>query len=124
MGEGYGTVRWDVQAIWEHYAGWFHHESTTELYSVPRRSIHGDLIELVGGQDAIVERARARFASGEREEALHLLDMLFSEESPSAGALELGVEIHRALERESANFWLSAWLRTQGRRLGELLKER
>lgn len=122
VGEGYGTVRWDVQAIWEHYAGWFHHESTTELYSVPPRSIHGDLIELAGGQGAIVERARARFAAGEREEALHLLDLLFSQERPSDEALELGIEIHESLLPESANFWLSAWLRNQVERLAERRK--
>ena len=122
VGEGYGMVRWDVQAIWEHYAGWFHHESTTELYSVPQRSIHGDLIELAGGQDAIVERARARFAAGDPEEALHLLDVLFSQEKPSAAALELGIEIHEALQPESTNFWLSAWLRNEAGKLGERLK--
>jgi alkyl sulfatase BDS1-like metallo-beta-lactamase superfamily hydrolase len=123
VGEGYGTVRWDVQAIWEHYAGWFHHESTTELYSVPQRAIHGDLIDLAGGQDAIVDRARERFAVGDREEALHLLDILLSQERPSAAALELGIEIHRALEPESENFWLTAWLRNQSELLGKRLKE-
>lgn len=33
VGEGYGTVAWNVRAIWENYAGWFHHRSTTELYA-------------------------------------------------------------------------------------------
>ena len=115
-------MRWDVQAIWEHYAGWFHHESTTELYSVPQRSIHGDLIELAGGQSRVVDRARARFAAGDREEALHLLDILFSQENPSAEALQLGIEIHEALQPESQNFWLSAWLRNEAEKLGKRLK--
>ena len=122
VGEGYGTVRWDVQAIWEHYAGWFHHESTTELYSVPQRAIHGDLIELAGGQDAIVARAQERFDAGDREEALHLLDILLSQETPSAAAMSLAIAIHEALEPESENFWLSAWLRNQSDVLGERLK--
>ncbi len=122
VGEGYGTVRWDVQAIWEHYAGWFHHESTTELYSIPPRAIHHDLIDLAGGQEAIVDRARARLASGEREEALHLLDIVLSQEEATSSALELGIEIHRALEAESDNFWLSAWLRNQAELLGKRLE--
>jgi alkyl sulfatase BDS1-like metallo-beta-lactamase superfamily hydrolase len=122
VGQGYGTVRWDVQAIWEHYAGWFHHESTTELYSVPQRAIHGDLIDLAGGQDAIVDRARARFASGEREEALHLLDIVLSQDDAVRAALELGIEIHQALEVASDNFWLTAWLRNQAELLGKRLK--
>ena len=35
VGEGYGKTSWNVRAIWENYAGWFHHRSTTELYDVP-----------------------------------------------------------------------------------------
>lgn len=123
VGQGYGTVRWDVQAIWEHYAGWFHHESTTELYSVPQRAIHGDLIELAGGQAAIVERAREKFAAGAHEESLHLLDLIASQPTAIPEALELGIEVHRALQPSSENFWLSAWLRNQiellEKRLGE-----
>lgn len=123
VGQGYGTVRWDVQAIWEHYAGWFQHESTTELYSVPPSSIHGDLIDLAGGVDAIVERARAKFKKGHREEALHLLDILQSQQEVPAGALELGVEVHQSLQADSDNFWLTAWLRNQAERLGARLKD-
>ena len=74
-------------------------------------------------EDAIVDRARERFAVGDREEALHLLDILFSQERPSAAALELGIEIHEALQPESANFWLSAWLRNEAEKLGKRLKE-
>jgi alkyl sulfatase BDS1-like metallo-beta-lactamase superfamily hydrolase len=122
VGQGYGTVRWDVQAIWEHYAGWFHHESTTELYSVPQRSIHGDLIDLAGGPDAIVGRAREKFAEGEREEALHLLDIVLSQQEATPSALELAIEIHQALEPESDNFWLTAWLRNQSERLRKRLE--
>ncbi|MCA9503684.1 MAG: MBL fold metallo-hydrolase [Myxococcales bacterium] len=113
VGEGYGMVAWDVQAIWEHYAGWFHHESTTELYSVPPRSIHADLIELAGGEAAIVARAREKLGAGRREEALHLLDVLLSQSSPSREALELAITVHRALEPESRNFWLTNWLGNQ-----------
>jgi alkyl sulfatase BDS1-like metallo-beta-lactamase superfamily hydrolase len=123
VGQGYGTVRWDVQAIWEHYAGWFQHESTTELYSVPPSSIHGDLVDLAGGVDAIVERAREKFKKGHREEALHLLDILQSQQEVPAGALELGVEVHQSLQADSDNFWLTAWLRNQAERLGARLKD-
>lgn len=117
VGEGYGMVRWSVQAIWEHYAGWFHHESTTELYPVPRRAIHGDLVELAGGAAAIVERARAKLAAGRPEEAIHLLDIVLSEPAPPAAAFEVAIAVHRALAKESVNFWLSAWLAEQIERL-------
>jgi alkyl sulfatase BDS1-like metallo-beta-lactamase superfamily hydrolase len=123
VGQGYGTVRWDVQAIWEHYAGWFHHESTTELYSVPQRAIYKDLVELAGGQEAIVDRARTKFANGDREEAIHLLDIVLSETSPTSAALELAIDVHQSLEGESDNFWLTAWLRNQADLLGQRLKD-
>ena len=52
VGEGYGKVSWSVRAIWENYAGWFKHESTTELYTLPRSAVNADLIELAGGAQA------------------------------------------------------------------------
>jgi len=116
VGQGYGTVPWSIRAIWEHYAGWFHHESTTELYAVPARAVHRDWIELAG-PDAIVKRARERFAAGEAVEALHLLDVLVSQPDATRAALELAIEVHRALEAESHNFWLTAWLREKLREL-------
>ena len=60
------------------------------------------------------------YADGET--ALHLLDILFSQENPSAEALQLGIEIHEALQPESQNFWLSAWLRNEAEKLGKRLK--
>jgi alkyl sulfatase BDS1-like metallo-beta-lactamase superfamily hydrolase len=123
VGEGYGMVRWSVQAIWEHYAGWFHHESTTELFPVARRAIHADLVELAGGADAIVARARAKLAEGRHEQALHLLDIVLSEPAPPAAAFEVAIAVHRALARESVNFWLSAWLKEQIERLEARAKQ-
>ncbi|MBW2267606.1 MAG: MBL fold metallo-hydrolase [Deltaproteobacteria bacterium] len=117
VGEGYGKVSWSVRAIWESYAGWFHHRSTTELYSVPPRAIHGDLVELVGGQSALVERARARFEAGEAIEALHLLDVVLTQPRVEPAALDLAIAVHRKLENESVNFWLTPWLQTQVEKL-------
>ena len=44
VGEGYGKTSWNVRAIWETYAGWFHHRSTTELYDVPTTVVAPDLV--------------------------------------------------------------------------------
>jgi alkyl sulfatase BDS1-like metallo-beta-lactamase superfamily hydrolase len=123
VGEGYGTVRWSVRAIWEHYAGWFHHESTTELYAEPQRSIHADLIELAGGTAPIVARARLHFEAGEDMRALHLLDVVLSQAKADAPALDLAIEVHRKLEGESVNFWLTAWLGNQIEKLSARRQE-
>ncbi len=113
VGQGYGKVSWGVRAIWEHYAGWFRHESTTELYAQPVGSVHGDLVELAGGPQAIVDRARDRLARGEYVEALHLLDVLSAEQCGAPDAVDAAIAAHEALLRESDNFWLSAWLHNQ-----------
>lgn len=118
VGEGYGMVRWSIRAIWENYAGWFKHESTTELYAVPQTSIHADLLELAGAE-ALVERARKKSAAGEREQALHLLDIVLSAEPDDEAARALCVEVHESLLEEArtfrttGNFWLEGWLEKQ-----------
>ncbi|MDE0884091.1 MAG: MBL fold metallo-hydrolase [Myxococcota bacterium] len=113
VGEGYGKVAWDVRAIWENYAGFFHHRSTTELYGVPVESIFGDLGELAGGAEAVANRAAERLAAGEALEAIHLVEVALGADSSNATALEVAVAAHRQLDSESDNFWLSSWLRKQ-----------
>jgi len=113
VGEGYGKVSWSVRAIWESYAGWFHHESTTELYATPQKAIHPDLVDLAGGSAPIVARARERLQAGEPVAAIHLLDILLSQPEVDPGAIDLAIEAHEKLAAESVNFWRSAWLNDQ-----------
>jgi len=113
VGEGYGKVSWSVRAIWENYAGWFHHSSTTELYPVPAKSVHGDLVELAGGANAVAQRAQEKLSSGEPLEAIHLAEVALNAAPTHIGALEAMIAAHEQLERESENFWLTQWLRKQ-----------
>jgi alkyl sulfatase BDS1-like metallo-beta-lactamase superfamily hydrolase len=112
VGEGYGMVRWNVHAIWENYAGWFHHRSTTELYPVGPESISADLVELAGA-DAILVRARTLLAQGEPLRAIHLAEIVNGAEPDNQDARKLLVTAHEQLLAESANFWEAAWLRKQ-----------
>ena len=113
VGQGYGKVSWCVRAIWEHYAGWFPHQSTTELYSVPASNVHVDLVELAGGPEAIAKRAAEKLANGAPEEAIHLAEIALSAASDHPGALAVSLGAHERLEGESENFWLTSWLRRQ-----------
>lgn len=113
VGEGYGKVSWSVRAIWENYAGWFHHRSTTELYSVPPSRVHADLVELAGGADAVATRAKQRLSAGEPVEAIYLAETALTAAPKNLTALEVMVEAHGQLEAESENFWLTQWLRKQ-----------
>jgi alkyl sulfatase BDS1-like metallo-beta-lactamase superfamily hydrolase len=118
VGQGYGKISWSIRAIWESYAGWFKHESTTELYSVPQKAIHADLLELAGA-DALLDRARQKLASGHHEESLHLLDIVLSAAPENAVARALAIEVHEALLVDAntycttGNFWLVGWLQNQ-----------
>lgn len=118
VGQGYGKVSWSVRAIWENYAGWFKHESTTELYSVPQKAIHSDLLELAGAE-ALVSRAAAKFGALQHEEALHLLDIVLSAQPDNTDAAELSIAVHQALLEDAeishttGNFWLVGWLQQQ-----------
>jgi glyoxylase-like metal-dependent hydrolase (beta-lactamase superfamily II) len=109
QGEGYGTVAWSVRAIWEMYAGWFHHHSTTELYAVPPWSVHAELAALAGGPDAIADAARAKVASAPVE-AIHLAEVALAAAPSHRGAIEASLAAHRTLLAASTNFWETRWL--------------
>ena len=123
MGQGYGKLSWSIRAIWENYAGWFNHDSTTELYSVPQKAIHADLVELAGA-DHVVQRAGRKAAVGEHEEALHLLDIVLNADPAHAGAQALAIRVHQTLMADAktfcttGNFWLVGWLQNQIKLLG------
>ncbi len=123
VGEGDGKVSWSVRAIWENYAGWFKHESTTELYSQPRSVIHEDLIELAGGPQAIVQRAQLKVGEKKYTEALHLLDIIAAHQRPSSGAVAVAIAAHEGLLGDSENFWLSSWLKSQIKRVEVTIPE-
>ena len=113
VGEGYGKVSWSVRAIWENYAGWFKHESTTELYPVAQSSVHADLLELAGGPAALVERAQQKIAEGKYLQAIHLLDIVLPQNRAMPEAVAAAITAHEKLLEDSENFWLSAWLNNQ-----------
>lgn len=112
LGEGYGKVSWGVRAIWEHYSGWFHAASTTELYSIGPRSVDADLVELASA-DRIIERASEKLAADQPEQALHLLDIVLSDQPDHGDARELSRQVHQLLLDRSENMWLTRWLKHQ-----------
>jgi alkyl sulfatase BDS1-like metallo-beta-lactamase superfamily hydrolase len=112
VGQGYGKVSWSVRAIWENYAGWFHHQSTTELYSISQTAIHADLLELAG-VEAVIERARRKLEDKQPEQAIHLLDIVLSQQPGQLDAISAMIDAHQGLLKDSVNFWLSAWLGNQ-----------
>jgi alkyl sulfatase BDS1-like metallo-beta-lactamase superfamily hydrolase len=121
VGQGYGKVSWSVRAIWETYAGWFQHHSTTELYAVPPWSIHPDLVQLAGGPDAVAARAHDKLDAGALVEAIHLAEVALAAAPAHRGALATSLAAHERLEAQSENFWETSWLRRQVESLRERL---
>jgi len=112
VGEGYGKVAWSVRAIWENYAGWFHHRSTTELYAESPASIAADLVELAGA-DAIAERAAQHLADDQPLRAIHLCEAVRVADPRHARATEVYIDAHERLLHDSVNFWETQWLNHQ-----------
>jgi alkyl sulfatase BDS1-like metallo-beta-lactamase superfamily hydrolase len=109
VGEGYGKTSWNVRAIWENYAGWFHHRSTTELYDLPPAAIAPDLVAAAGA-DALALAARDRLGAGEPVAALQLTDIVLAVEPRHHEARQTAAAATRTLLDSSGNFWERAWL--------------
>jgi glyoxylase-like metal-dependent hydrolase (beta-lactamase superfamily II) len=109
IGEGYGKTSWNVRAIWEMYAGWFQHRSTTELYGVAAASVSADIVS-AAGVEALVEAARTHVDAGRPVRALHLTDIVFDVAAEHAGARAVARDAHAALLSDTTNFWEKAWL--------------
>lgn len=124
-GEGYGLTRWNVRAIWEGYAGWFHGRSTTELYSTPPSAVHEDLVRLAGGADRIAEAAQQRLANGEAVEAIHLCEVALTASAAHERTLTTYVAAHEHLLESQAqnNFWLTRWIEREIGRARSALKK-
>jgi glyoxylase-like metal-dependent hydrolase (beta-lactamase superfamily II) len=109
VGEGYGKTAWNVRAIWENYAGWFHHRSTTELYGTHPWATAPDIVSAAGAGTLLVA-ARDHLTAGRPVEALQLTDLVLFVESTNAEARAIALGAHEALLEGTSNFWERAWL--------------
>jgi alkyl sulfatase BDS1-like metallo-beta-lactamase superfamily hydrolase len=115
IGEFHGKVSWAVRTIWEEYSGWFHFDSTTSLYGVPRASINSDLARLAGGAGPLSALAREKLDGGEPLQALHVLDIALSAEPDHADALRVKLAVLQQLLVASGGANLSEvmWLKSE-----------
>ena len=109
-------------AIWEMYGGWFHHQSTTELYSTPARTVYPELVELAGGPDPIAAAAQHKSASAPLE-AIHLAEVALVAVPQHRGALAASLAAHQTLLLAARNFWEVRWLEHRIRQLEAALRE-
>jgi alkyl sulfatase BDS1-like metallo-beta-lactamase superfamily hydrolase len=115
IGEFHGKVAWAVRSIWEEYSGWFHYDSTTSLYGVPRSAVDRDIAELAGGAAALATRAIEKLGHGEPLAAIHLLDIALGAEPTNASASSVKADALKRLLAESGGTNLSEtmWLKSE-----------
>ena len=115
IGEFHGKAAWNVRAIWEEYAGWFHYDATTSLDGVPRSSVAADLAELAGGAQALAARAGQKLTQSKPLEALHLVDIALGAAADCREALAVKRDAHQKLLDEAGGRNLSEtmWLRAE-----------
>lgn len=113
--EFHGKVPWVVRAIWEENAGWFHFDSTTSLYGVPKSSVDADFTELAGGASVLAQRANQYLAQNQPLKALHLLDVALGAEPHNREALLAKKTALRQLldASASANLSETMWLKSE-----------
>ena len=75
LSQGHGRLSWSVRATWELITGWYYYDTIANLYHVPPTAIDADLVEMVGGADALAARARRYLKQDKPLEALRLLDI-------------------------------------------------
>ncbi len=121
--QGHGKVPWLVRAIWEEHAGWFRYESTTELYDVPPAAIGLELLELAGGSDVFVARARAHLEAERPLHALQFVDIVLAQDPTAVDALEMRLgALEQLLEASGReNFSEVRWLEAEIRDTQALL---
>jgi alkyl sulfatase BDS1-like metallo-beta-lactamase superfamily hydrolase len=112
--EFYGAVEWTVRGIYADRVGWFD-GNATNLFPVPGKDRAAKLVDLIGGPDKVLVRAREALAAGDFTWAAELADYILANESANAGAkrikaqalMELGERQINAIAR---NYYLSSAL--------------
>ena len=110
--EGRCPPHWIARAVYEEYAGWFHQDRTSELYTTPQSAIWPELVEAMGGPEKVAERALDLLSKGEAEKALHFVEMAAICEPANRKVLETQIAVFEALadQTEGKIFDLLGWL--------------
>ena len=115
--QNHGRVDWAVKSIWEYYMGWFHYESTTELYPVPVSDVYADLAG-VAGNEGLLDLSRNYLKQQEPVKSLHILEVVLAGDPGNKAALALRqqslelllVLAENSLQNDYEIYWLKSRL--------------
>jgi alkyl sulfatase BDS1-like metallo-beta-lactamase superfamily hydrolase len=99
VSQGHGKLSWSVRATYDLVTGWYYYDTVANMYHVPPTAINDDLVEMVGGGDALAKRARFHLEKGRPLEALRLLDIATGNETKAV--LTTRIEVVEKLVEEA-----------------------
>lgn len=110
--EFYGTVAWSVRAIYCEYAGWFD-GNPTNLFPLPEIARATRVLDLAGGREQVLAKARGALADKDFQWAAELTDYVLAVDDKNVEAKRLKADALTELgERQSSaiarNYLLSA----------------
>jgi alkyl sulfatase BDS1-like metallo-beta-lactamase superfamily hydrolase len=110
--EFYGTVAWSVRAIYAEYAGWFD-GNPTRLFPLAETDRAERVIELAGGRDQVLSRARRALADKDFQWSAELSDYVLAIDSGHIEARRLKATAlselgERQISAIARNYYLSA----------------
>jgi len=110
--EFYGTVAWSVRAVYADYAGWFD-GNPTKLFPLREKDRAARLVELAGGRDTVLSRARRALADKDFQWAAELTDYVLANDEGSVEAKRLKAAAltemgERQISAIARNYYLSA----------------
>lgn len=110
--EFYGTVAWSVRAIYAEYAGWFD-GNPTNLFPLPQKDRATRIIELAGGSEQVLSKARRALADNDFQWAAELTDYVLAADGGDVAAKRLKATAltelgERQVSAIARNYYLSA----------------
>jgi alkyl sulfatase BDS1-like metallo-beta-lactamase superfamily hydrolase len=110
--EFYGTVAWAVRAIYTDYAGWFD-GNPTNLFPLPENDRAARIVELAGGRDQVLSKARRSIANKDFQWAAELTDYVLATDGGNVEARRLKATAltelgERQISAIARNYYLSA----------------
>jgi alkyl sulfatase BDS1-like metallo-beta-lactamase superfamily hydrolase len=110
--EFYGTVSWSVRAIYAEYAGWFD-GNPTQLFPLPGKDRAARIIELAGGREQVLLKARRALTDNDFQWAAELTDYLLAVDEGNVEAKRLKANAlgelgERQISAVARNYYLSA----------------
>jgi alkyl sulfatase BDS1-like metallo-beta-lactamase superfamily hydrolase len=110
--EFYGTVAWSVRAIYAEYAGWFD-GNPAKLFPLPEKDRAARIIDLAGGREPVLARARRALTEKEFQWAAELADYVLAidgghNEAKRLKATALAELGERQISAIARNYYLSA----------------